>query len=193
MTGPITPDTALAATHPKLKLRADMYRDALALHEAGRIRMTEVRAGDYLEANSIFSFALAKPLDNGKRAYVPTPLHVKHSWTAIADVARTLALVSGEERAWGRAWLVPTTEPLTVRELADRYAAAKGLPPAKVTSLPYAVLWTAGVFDKMSKELRATRYQFAKPFILDSTLTEKTFGLAPTPIDDVLRTMSVAA
>jgi nucleoside-diphosphate-sugar epimerase len=193
VTGPITPDTALAATHPKLKLRADMYRDALALHEAGRIRMTEVRASDYLEANSIFSFALAKPLDNGKRAYIPTPLNVKHSWTSIGDVARTLALVSGDERAWGRAWPVPTTEPLTVRELADRYVAAKGLPPAKVTSLPYAVLWAAGVFDKMSKELRATRYQFAKPFVLDSTLTEKTFGLAPTPIDDVLRTMSIAA
>jgi len=193
VTGPITPDTPLAATHPKLKLRADMYRDALALHEAGRIRMTEVRASDYLEANSIFSYALAKPLDNAKRAYVPTPLNVKHSWTSIADVARTLALVSGEERAWGRAWLVPTTEPLTVRELADRYVAAKGLPPAKMTSLPYAVLWTAGLFDKMAKELRATRYQFAKPFILDSTLTETTFGLAPTPIDEVLRTVSAAA
>lgn len=192
VTGPIGPDTPLAATHPKLKLRADMYREALARHEAGRIRMTEVRASDYLEANSIFSYALAKPLDNGKRAYVPTPLHVKHSWTAIADVARTLALVSGEERAWGRAWLVPTTEPLTVAELAARYTAAKGLPAAKVTALPYAVLWSAGLFDKMAKELRATHYQFAEPFIIDSTLTEKTFGLAPTPIDDVLRTITVA-
>src|ERR1044072_3402307 len=27
--GPIPPDTPLAATHPKLKLRADMWRDAL--------------------------------------------------------------------------------------------------------------------------------------------------------------------
>jgi nucleoside-diphosphate-sugar epimerase len=192
MTGPIGPDTPLAAIHPKLKLRADMYRDALALHEAGRIRMTEVRASDYLEANSIFSYALAKPLDNGKRAYVPAPLDVKHSWTAIADVARTLALVSGDERAWGRAWLVPTTEPLTIGELAARYTAAKGLPAAKVTTLPYAVLWSAGLFDKMAKELRATRYQFAQPFVIDSTLTEKTFGLAPTPIDDVLRTITVA-
>jgi nucleoside-diphosphate-sugar epimerase len=192
VTGPIDPDTPLAATHPKLKLRADMYRDALALHQAGRIRMTEVRASDYLEANSIFSYALAKPLDAGKRAYVPAPLNVKHSWTAIADVARTLALVSGDERAWGQAWLVPTTEPLTVGELAARYTTAKGLPPAKVTSLPYAVLWSAGLFDKMAKELRTTRYQFAEPFVIDSTLTEQTFGLAPTPIDEVLRTITVA-
>ncbi|NUR60131.1 MAG: NAD-dependent epimerase/dehydratase family protein [Catenulispora sp.] len=189
-TGPITPETPLAATHPKMKLRADMFREALALHEQGRIRMTEVRAGDYLEANSIFSFALAKPLEAGKRAYVPTPLDVKHSWTAIADVARTLATVSGDERAWGKAWLVPTNEPQTVRELADRFVAAKGLPAAKLTELPYAVLWAAGLFDKTTKELRHTRYQFAQPFTIDSTLTEQTFGLAPTPLDQVLATVS---
>ncbi|MBS2550133.1 NAD-dependent epimerase [Catenulispora sp. NL8] len=193
VTGPITPDTALTATHPKLKLRADMYREALARHEAGRIRMTEVRGSDYIEANSILSYLLAKPLEKGKRAYVPTPLDVKHSWTAIADVAKLLTVVSGEERAWGQAWLVPTNAPLTVRELADHYVTARGLPPAKLTELPYAVLWGAGLFDKMAKELRATRYQFAKPFVLDSTLTEKTFGLAPTPIDDVLRTIPAVA
>jgi nucleoside-diphosphate-sugar epimerase len=190
VTGPITPETPLAATHPKLKLRADMFREALARHEQGRIRMTEVRASDYLEANSIFSFALAKPLEAGKRAYLPTPLDVKHSWTAIADVARTLATVSGDERAWGKAWLVPTNEPRTVRELADRFVAAKGLPPAKLTELPYAVLWSAGLFDKMTKELRHTRYQFARPFTIDSTLTERTFGLVPTPLDQVLATVS---
>ncbi len=82
VTGPITADTPLAATHPKLRMRADMWRDALALHEAGRIRATEVRASDYIEANSIFSFTLAKPLLAGKRAYIPAPLDVKHSWTS---------------------------------------------------------------------------------------------------------------
>ena len=192
VTGPMNQDTPLAATHPKLKLRADMYRDALALHKQGRIRMTEVRASDYLEANGILSFVLAKPLEAGKRAYVPLPLNVKHSWTAIADVARTLVTVSGDERAWGQAWPVPTTAPLTVRELADRFVAVKGLPPAKLTHLPYAALWTAGLFEKFTKELRTTYYQFAKPFVLDSTVTEKTFDLAPTPIDEVLRTVTAA-
>src|SRR5437762_4872899 len=45
--------TPLEATHPKLRLRAQMWRDALAAHEAGRIRATEVRGSDYIEANSI--------------------------------------------------------------------------------------------------------------------------------------------
>jgi nucleoside-diphosphate-sugar epimerase len=187
VTGPITDSTPLAATHPKLKLRADMWLDALAAHEAGRIRTTEVRSSDYIEANSIFSVALAKPLRAGKRAFVPTPMDVPHSWTSIADVARTLVTVATDERAWGKAWPVPTNPPLTVRELAARFTTALGLPAAKVTSLPYSVIWAAGVFDPFIKELRTTRYQFAKPFVLDSTSTERTFGLAPTDLDTALR------
>src|SRR5689334_5364432 len=60
--GPITAATPLAATQPKLKVRADMWRDMLAAHQAGKIRATEVRGSDYIEANSIFGIVLAKPL-----------------------------------------------------------------------------------------------------------------------------------
>jgi len=46
--GPMTPDLPLAAPGPKAKVRAEMWRDALAAHEAGRVRVTEVRGSDYL-------------------------------------------------------------------------------------------------------------------------------------------------
>jgi nucleoside-diphosphate-sugar epimerase len=187
---PITESTPLAATHWKLRLRADMFREALARHEAGRIRMTEVRASDYLEDNSIFSVALAKPLLAGKRAYSPAPLDVPHSWTAIADVARTLVTVATDERAWGKAWFAPTNPPLTVRQLATRFAEAKGLSEAKVSQIPYPVLWAVGLFTPTVRELRTTQYQFAKPFILDSSHTEETFGLAPSDLDTVLKGIS---
>ncbi len=108
--GPITPVTPLAATHPKLRLRAEMWREARAAHQAGRIRATEVRGSDYLEANGIFAFGLAKPLVAGKRAYVPCPLDVPHSWTAISDVARHPGH-GGDRRAragGGPGWCRPT-------------------------------------------------------------------------------------
>ncbi len=184
---PITDRTPLSATHPKLKLRADMWRDALAAHEAGRVRATEVRASDYVEANSIFSVALAKPLRAGKRGYVPAKLDTRHSWTSIADVARTLVAAATTERAWGRAWLVPTNPPLTVRELATRFTEVNGLPKAKVSELPYAVLWTAGLFSPMLRELRTTHYQFSRPFVLDGSTTEHTFDLPPTDLDTALK------
>lgn len=186
VTGPMTEVTPLAAAHPKLRLRADMWRDALAAHQAGRVRLTEVRASDYIEANSILSFALAKPLLAGKRAYSPAPLDVPHSWTSINDVARTLVTVAGDERAWGAAWHVPTAAPRTVRELASRFTEVAEVPAPKLTAIPYPALWTVGLFSPMVKELRTTRYQFVRPFVLDSTRTTAAFGLHATPLDDAL-------
>jgi nucleoside-diphosphate-sugar epimerase len=186
----ITERTPLTATHPKLRLRADMWRDALAAHEAGRIRATEVRASDYIEANSIFSFALGKPLRAGRRAFSPAPLDVPHSWSSVTDVAATLVTASTDERALGKAWLAPTNPPLTIRQLANRFAAAAGTAPAKLSEIPYSVLWTAGVFSPMFKELRTTRYQFDRPFVIDSAHTERTFGLAPTDLDTALKNVA---
>jgi len=188
--GPITEATPLEATHPKLRVRADMWRDALARHQAGRIRVTEVRSSDYIEANSILSFVLAKPILAHKRAFVPGGLDVPHSWTAISDPARALVTVAADQRAWGRAWLAPTNPPLTVRALATRFASVSGAPAPKLSEIPYPVLWAAGLVNPLARELRATRYQFVRPFILDSSLTEKTFGLAPTDLDIPLKAVS---
>jgi nucleoside-diphosphate-sugar epimerase len=191
--GPITPETPLAATHPKLRLRAQMWRDAQAAQRAGRLRATEVRASDYIEANSIFSFVLAKPLLAGKRAYVPAKLDVPHSWTSTIDVARTLITIARDERAWGTAWLAPTNPPLAVRDLAARFTKVAGAPEPKLTAVPYPVLWTGGLFSTMLRELRTTRYQFDRPFVIDSTLTERTFGLPPIDLDEALASVASAA
>ncbi len=187
VSGPITQKTPLAATHPKLRLRAELWGDALAAHEAGRIRATEVRASDYIEANSVLSMVMAKPLLAGRRAYVPAPLDVPHSWTSITDCAKALVTVAADERALGQAWLVPTGAALTVRQLADRFAEVNGASRAKVTAIPYPVLWATGLFSPIVKELRATRYQFTRPFVVDSSATAQTFGLKPVLMDEALR------
>lgn len=184
--GPITDTTPLAATQPKLKLRADMWRDTLAAHQAGRIRAAEVRASDYIEANSILSFVLAKPLLAGQRALVPAKLDVPHSWTSIRDVAAALVAAAATERAWGRGWLVPTNPPLTVRELATRFTELNDAPAPRLTSMPYPALWTAGLFNATVKELRHTYYQWSRPFTIDSSVTERELGLMPVPIDSAL-------
>jgi len=185
--GPISQKTPLAATHPKLRLRAQMWQDALAAQQDGRIRTTEVRASDYIEQNSLLSTQLGKPLLAGSRAYSPWPLDVAHSWTSITDCARALVTVAADERAYGQAWLVPTGPALTVRQLATRFAEVNGAPAAKLTAIPYPVMWASGLFSPLIKELRTTRYQFTAPFVLDSSATTETFGLRPTPLDDALR------
>jgi nucleoside-diphosphate-sugar epimerase len=185
--GPITQKTPLAATHPKLRLRAQMWQDALAAAEAGRIRVTEVRASDYIEQNGLLSFGVGQPLLAGRRGYVPAPLDVPHSWTSIRDCARALATVATDERAYGQAWLVPTGPALTLRQLTSRFTEVNGAPAAKVTAIPYPAMWALGVFSPMVRELRTTRYQFTAPFVLDSSATTEAFGIEPTPVDDALR------
>ena len=74
-----------------------------------------------------------------------------------------------------------------MRQLATRFAEVNGAPRAKVTAIPYPVLWTTGLFSPLVKELRATRYQFTRPFVVDSSATTQTFGLEPVPMDEALR------
>ena len=188
----ITPATPLAATHPKLKLRADMWRSALAAHQAGRIRATEVRASDYIEGNGILAVGVGAAILKGSTGFSMAPLDVAHSWTSITDVARTLTTVATDERAWGQAWLVPTNPAMTVRQLGDRFARANGLDKAKLMALPYALLWSMGLFSPVVKELRATHYQFTHPFVIDSSATTETFGLQPTDMDEALRAAATA-
>ncbi|MEG3637344.1 NAD-dependent epimerase/dehydratase family protein [Micromonospora palythoicola] len=188
ITGPMTEENPLAATHPKLKMRADIWRAALAAQRAGRIRAaTEVRGSDYLQAQSIFSFFIGKPLLAGRRAVVPAPLDVPHTWTSINDMAAMLVTAATDRRAWNRAWHAPSAAPLTVRELATRFTDVAGAPAPKLTTIPGALLRAGGVLSPMLREFQTTAYQFARPFVMDSTAATATFGLQPQPLDAALR------
>lgn len=188
VTGPMTEATPLAATHPKLKVRADMWREALDAQRAGRINaVTEVRASDYIQAQSLLSYFLAKPLLSGRRAFVPSPLDEPHTWTSINDVATMLITAATDERAWNRAWHVPSTEALTIRELAARFSKAVGAPAPRLTRIPDWIFRVSGRLIPMLREFQITAYQFADPFVMDSTAATATFGLHPQPIDEALR------
>ncbi len=49
------------------------------------------------------------------------------------------------------------------------------------------MLWTAGLFVPLIRELRTTRYQFIHPFEVDSSSTQKTLGVAPGDFDAALK------
>ena len=108
-------------------------------------------------------------------------------------MATTLVTAATTGQAWGQAWLVPTNPPLTVRELAARFTIVSGAPAPKLTSVPYPVLWVSGLFVAAAE--RAARHQLPvdPPVHLDSSYTEQTFGLAPTPIDKALASIRPAA
>ena len=45
----------------------------------------------------------------------------------------------------------------------------------------------AGAVVPLLRELRETRHQFERPFVLDSSRAERTFGLGPTPWEVALQ------
>jgi nucleoside-diphosphate-sugar epimerase len=186
VTGPITEETPLAATGHKGKVRNAMWYDALAAHEAGRVRAFEVRGSDYLGGNSLLSMMIAPALRKGRRAWVPGALDQPHTWTCTEDVAELLVAGVGDERAWGRAWHVPSDEPRTIRELAAIAGEQLGVSP-KLSSIPGWALWSVGVVYPLARELRETQHQFRAPFVLDSSAAQETFGLVPTPTDEAVR------
>ena len=185
---PMTADLPLAATGVKGRIRAQMWTDALRLHQAGRIRATEARASDFLgfRVNGVFGESVLVNTTKGRTGYVLGDPDVAHSFTTIDDVARTLVTLAGDSRAWGHPWHVPTAPALSQRQAAVRAHELVGLPAPKLWRVPGLVLWSAGLFSPLMREMRETRYQFARPFILDSSLTERTFGLSPAPIDESL-------
>lgn len=187
--GPMTEDLPLRPTTVKGGVRARMWCDALAAHQAGRVRATEARASDFIGTSSqnILAQLVLPRVVTGRRALVPADPDAPHSWTYIGDVARTLVALAGDERAWGRAWHVPTGPALSIRQVASRAAALAGAPAPRLAEMPGPVLWFGGLFSPMARAFREMRYQFQRPFILDSTAATTTFGITPTPLTDVLR------
>lgn len=183
---PMTEDTPLAATGSKGRVRIQMWQDALAAHQAGRIRAVEVRGSDYLGGNSLLSMLILPALRKGRTAFVPADLGAPHTWTNVGDVAKLLVVCAADERAWGRAWHVPSAPACSIRELTAIAAQQLGA-KLKVRSLPQSVLRSVGVVNPTVRELRETQHQFRKPFVLDSSAAEETFGLRPTPIGESVR------
>ncbi|MFI6328798.1 NAD-dependent epimerase/dehydratase family protein [Micromonospora chersina] len=185
---PMTEATPLAATGTKGRVRNRMWADALAAHRAGRARITEVRGSDYVGAGgtSLAMMVLPRVLA-GQRVFLPVDWDAPHTWTYIPDVARTLVAAATDERAWGRAWHVPSAPAVSMRDLAGRAAAVVGAPAPRLIRMSYPLLWVAGLANPFARELRETAYQFDRPYLLDSTAATATLGIEATPLDRVVK------
>lgn len=187
--GPMTEDTPLAAAEgTKGAVRNRMWRDALAAHEAGRIRATEARASDFYgpgvrDTGHLGAYVVPRLLAGRRGLVMQGDPDVPHSFTHVDDVTATLATLAADERAWGRAWHVPTAPAVSLREIVRRIAAVAGVPDRGVRVLPRAAVSVGGLAVPFLRELAEVRYQFAAPFVLDSTAAQRTFGLLPTELD----------
>ena len=185
---PMTESLPLNAPGVNGKVRAQMWLDAKALHDAGKIKATEVRGSDYVcagEQSRVGSRVMPRILA-GKPAQVLGDIDVKHTWTYPLDVARLMQIVATDSKAWGKAWHVPSNESKTQKELVTELAAVAGIKNPKLSSVP-AVMWNLlALFNPLMKALKETAYQMQRPYILDESAARKAFGMQPTSWKQIL-------
>jgi nucleoside-diphosphate-sugar epimerase len=185
--GSFTEDLPMAPTTVKGRVRAQMWNDALAAYKSGRVRVSEVRASDFLGAGavSLYTLAVLPAILTGERAAYPADLDAPHSWTGTEDAARTLIAASRSERSWGRAWHVPSITS-SVGELTQRFAQMAGTGPSKLERVSALEFDTLSAANPIFAEVREVLYLLEGFRELDSKVTQRELGLEPSPIDDVV-------
>jgi nucleoside-diphosphate-sugar epimerase len=180
---PITEDLPYNAHTRKGQVRAQMAKDALAAHAAGKVRVTIARASDFygpgvLESSAgdrVFGFAL-----DGKAANVAGNLDAKHSFTYIEDIGKALVILGERDEALGQAWHVPNADVMTTRQFITLiFEELKQ--PAKMSAMGKLMLRVGGIFIPAAREIIEMMYEFEKDFVVDSSKFTKVFGLKATP------------
>lgn len=191
--GPMTEDLPDAATDAKGVLRARLWADAHAAHEAGRVRAVEVRGSDYVGTGAGHVSRVLPTALRGRPVTMVGRVDQPHTFTDVHDVARTLVAAAEDPGAHGRVWHVPSNAPRTQAQAVADVLAAAGRPPVRVRALGPAGVRALGVVSPLMRELRPLLHQFTRPYVLDSTAAQDRFGIAPTPWDEVCRRTAATA
>jgi nucleoside-diphosphate-sugar epimerase len=187
---PMVETLPLAAAGTKGRIRAQMWFDAKARHDAGRVRVTEVRGSDYIvagEQSRVGSARVMEPLLARKSVSLMGQLDQPHAWTSPTDVGRLLVQVATDQRGWGRAWHVPSNPPRTQRQVIESIADVAGVPRPSISQVPNLIVQALGLFNPVLRELGEVAYQMDRPYLLDDRAARETFGMEPTPWGSLLR------
>jgi nucleoside-diphosphate-sugar epimerase len=177
----MTEDTPRTASTGKLGVRTELLR----AREASATPTVSVAASDFFGPQVRTAHAGERMIPTilaGKTMRVIGDLDQPHSWTYVPDLAAAMITAALDRKLWNRFLFAPTGPALTQRELIATFAAAAGVPVPKSAAIPVWALKAVGVVHGDTRELAETAYQFARPFVMDSTQSERLLGLAPTPM-----------
>jgi len=187
---PITEDLPYRAHTRKGRVRAEMSESALAAHRAGKVRVTIGRGSDYFGpwgTDSSMGGIVFYRLLQGKSAQIAGSASIPHSHTYIPDFGKALVVLGEREEADGQAWHVPNDMPRITQGELIQLAAKEIGGSAKIQAAGKFMMSMIGMFVPEVKESVEMLYEFEKPFIVDSSKFEKTFGMKATPMKEAIR------
>lgn len=185
-TRPLTEVLPLTTYGKKPRTKAEitkLWRDA---HAAGKVRAVTARASDFYGPDAptsvISTYGVARFL-SGRGALVPYPADHPHDFTYVPDFACALVtLIDAPDDAYGQAWHVPNARTQTLRQVLTLAAARIGVEP-KVTVLPRWLATLTGLFNKEIAEIAEMRFQWDRPYLVDSSKFAARFWRDATTFD----------
>ncbi|HZA72048.1 MAG TPA: NAD-dependent epimerase/dehydratase family protein [Propionibacteriaceae bacterium] len=188
---PLTETRDYAAHTKKGKLRGRMAYELLDAHQAGKVAVAIGRASDYFGprggaqsnlGDRLFPAALA-----GKTATVLGDPDQPHTYTYIPDIGEGLAVLGEHPDAPGQVWHLPNDpDTRTTRQLCELAFQQAGASRARVRQVPPVLLRLAALTNPTVRELLEMQYQFAEPFIVDSSKIANALGVHATPVEQAL-------
>ena len=185
---PITEDLPFRAAGKKGRTRAQMAEAALEAHRSGRLPVAIGRASDFFGPEALGSVTgerLFPAILAGKGGQGYGNVDLPHTYTYIEDFGKAMAVLGERPEALGQAWHVPNPETVSTRRFIELACQLAGQPP-RVSSLGKTMLRIGGLFIPEAREMLEMAYEFEKPFVVDSTKFERTFGMKGTPLREAL-------
>lgn len=187
---PMSESTPYNAHTRKGQTRAAMSTAAFEAHAAGKLRVTAGRGSDFFGPwglGSTMGERVFYPLLAGKAASLVGNIDLPHTHTYTRDFARALVILGERAEADGQAWHVPNDQPrITQREMVQMIAKAAGVEP-KMSAMGRFMMMVGGLFIPEARESVEMMYEFAQPFVVDSSRFEQTFGMQATPLEESIR------
>jgi nucleoside-diphosphate-sugar epimerase len=186
--GPLTQDLPLNATTRKGTVRAQMWRDLEAAHQAGQLRVVAARASDFFGPDvedSAVGQRFFGPLARGKVVRVAGNPDRLHTYTYVPDFGEAMVRLSETPPTWGRAWHVPNAPTITTRAFAEQAAELAGT-RLRLQATPRWQLRLLGRFVPAVGEIVEMLYEFDDDFVVDHTPYATLLGDHATPLDEAL-------
>ena len=162
----------------------------LNMRSASATDTVSVVAGDFFGPRVRAAHAGERMVPNllaGKGVQVIGSAEQPHSFTYVPDLAAAMIKAAQTPSLWNRVWHAPTGPALTQRSIATSFAVAAGVETPKVSAVPGWILRAAGVFSAGMRELAEILYQFERPFVMDSRVSQEALALKPTPHHEAAR------
>lgn len=183
---PLREDMPLTQFGAKPRARAEATRIWMKACEAGRAKIAALRAPDFYGPNvglSMLGETSIGALARGKAASLIVPPDMPHDYAYVPDIARAVeTLLDAPDDAYGQAWHVPCAPIRTTRELLELAASALDR-KLKLNVFPGPIVRLLGLFVPFLREFPEMRFQWDRPYHVDSSKFAGRFWNDPTPFE----------